>query len=91
MEAAMRAIDTIKSIRVRPSEGRFSNWIRRETNNSSTQETRLSALRPPSEFFDPNRISRPADINQAVSVRRFFRAVLPQKSSSYIYLTAHIV
>ncbi|KAH9954143.1 prenylated rab acceptor PRA1 [Russula dissimulans] len=45
MEVAMRAIDTIKSIR----------------------ETRLSALRSPSEFFDPNRISRPADLNQAVS------------------------
>ncbi|KAI0001308.1 prenylated rab acceptor PRA1 [Russula compacta] len=45
MEAAMRAVDTIKSFR----------------------ETRLSALRPPSEFFDPNRISRPADINQGVS------------------------
>ncbi|KAI9511160.1 prenylated rab acceptor PRA1 [Russula earlei] len=33
----------------------------------SFRETRLSALRPPSEFFDPNRVSRPADLNQAVS------------------------
>jgi hypothetical protein len=36
------------------------------------QETRLSALRPPSEFFDHNRLSRPSDFNQAVSVRLFF-------------------
>ena len=34
------------------------------------QETRLSALRPPSEFFDHNRLSRPTDLNQAVTVRR---------------------
>ncbi|EIW82754.1 prenylated rab acceptor PRA1 [Coniophora puteana RWD-64-598 SS2] len=33
----------------------------------SFRETRLSALRPPSEFFDVHRISRPADVNQAVS------------------------
>ncbi|KZP34365.1 prenylated rab acceptor PRA1 [Athelia psychrophila] len=33
----------------------------------SFRETRLSALRPPSEFFDVQRISRPADLNQATS------------------------
>ena len=33
------------------------------------QETRLSALRTPTEFFDWHRISRPADMNQATSVR----------------------
>jgi len=33
----------------------------------SFRETRLSALRPPSEFFDYHRISRPADLNQATS------------------------
>ncbi|KAH7911997.1 prenylated rab acceptor PRA1 [Hygrophoropsis aurantiaca] len=33
----------------------------------SFRETRLSALRPPTEFFDFHRISRPADLNQAVS------------------------
>jgi len=33
----------------------------------SFRETRLSALRPPSEFFDHQRISRPADLNQATS------------------------
>ncbi|EIM81141.1 prenylated rab acceptor PRA1 [Stereum hirsutum FP-91666 SS1] len=32
----------------------------------SFRETRLSALRPPNEFFDHNRVSRPADLNQAV-------------------------
>lgn len=31
------------------------------------QETRLSSLRPVGEFFDPNRVSRPADINTAVT------------------------
>ncbi|EGN99679.1 hypothetical protein SERLA73DRAFT_72477 [Serpula lacrymans var. lacrymans S7.3] len=33
----------------------------------SFRETRLSALRPPTEFFDYHRISRPADFNQATS------------------------
>ncbi|KAH8093939.1 prenylated rab acceptor PRA1 [Cristinia sonorae] len=33
----------------------------------SFRETRLSALRPPSEFFDFHRLSRPADMNQATS------------------------
>lgn len=31
------------------------------------RETRLSALRPPNEFFDFHRISRPADFNTAAS------------------------
>ncbi|PPQ99439.1 hypothetical protein CVT24_005246 [Panaeolus cyanescens] len=33
----------------------------------SIKETRLSGLRPPTEFFDVQRISRPADFNQATS------------------------
>ena len=33
----------------------------------SIKETRLSGLRPVSEFFDYQRISRPADLNQATS------------------------
>jgi len=33
----------------------------------SLRETRLSGLRPPTEFFDYQRISRPADLNQATS------------------------
>jgi len=33
----------------------------------SFRETRLSALRSPTEFFDYQRISRPADLNQATS------------------------
>ncbi|KAI0040009.1 prenylated rab acceptor PRA1 [Auriscalpium vulgare] len=33
----------------------------------SFRETRLSALRPPNEFFDVNRLSRPADMNTAVT------------------------
>ncbi|KAI0315955.1 prenylated rab acceptor PRA1 [Amylostereum chailletii] len=32
----------------------------------SFRETRLSALRPPAEFFDHNRVSRPADFSVAV-------------------------
>jgi PRA1 family protein 1 len=35
--------------------------------NQHTQETRLSTLRPVTEFFDIHRISRPADANQAIS------------------------
>jgi len=31
----------------------------------SFRETRLSALRSPTEFFDHHRLSRPADLNQA--------------------------
>ncbi|KAJ7217872.1 prenylated rab acceptor PRA1 [Mycena pura] len=31
------------------------------------REARLSALRPPTEFFDVQRISRPADMNTAIS------------------------
>ncbi|KAI0706860.1 hypothetical protein C8T65DRAFT_740557 [Cerioporus squamosus] len=31
----------------------------------SFRETRLSALRAPTEFFDFNRVSRPADLNTA--------------------------
>ncbi|KAM5532853.1 hypothetical protein V8D89_013494 [Ganoderma adspersum] len=31
----------------------------------SLRETRFSALRAPTEFFDFNRVSRPADLNQA--------------------------
>ncbi|KAJ2986378.1 hypothetical protein NUW54_g9791 [Trametes sanguinea] len=44
---------------------------------SAHQETRLSALRPPSEFFDHTRISRPADLNQATHVR-----ILPRSAAS---------
>jgi len=33
----------------------------------SLRETTLSGLRPPTEFFDYQRISRPADLNQATS------------------------
>lgn len=29
------------------------------------QQTRLSALRPPQEFFDVQRVSRPQDLNEA--------------------------
>ena len=74
MEAAMRAVDTIKSFRVTFFSFRWSSGINADVyfGRLDIQETRLSALRPPSEFFDHNRISRPTDFNQAVSVRRFF-------------------
>jgi len=33
----------------------------------SFRQTRLSGLRPPTEFFDIHRISRPSDLNQATA------------------------
>ncbi|KAL7281704.1 hypothetical protein ACG7TL_005022 [Trametes sanguinea] len=74
MEALMRATETIKSIRVRPSLPPMNPFCSRRSTHalslaSLIQETRLSALRPPSEFFDHTRISRPADLNQATHVR----------------------
>lgn len=70
MDTAMRAVDTIKSFRVTFVFLFFG--INADVYMGQTQETRLSALRPPNEFFDHNRISRPADLNQAVTVRPFF-------------------
>jgi hypothetical protein len=74
MEVALRAVNTIKSLGVRlKNSGILSSRIGLTNTQSrlrtDSQDTRLSALRPPSEFFDPNRITRPADLNQAVSVR----------------------
>lgn len=69
----MRAVDTIKSFRVNKFSVEFvKNQISLTTLRCVcvVQDTRMSALRPPAEFFDHNRISRPADLNQAVSVRR---------------------
>jgi hypothetical protein len=64
MEAIVRFADTLKGIRVRRPLGNFLLW--RFVNR--LQETRLSGLRPLTEFFDYHRISRPADLNQATSV-----------------------
>lgn len=74
MEAIIRVTDTLKAFRVRRPLGNFS--LRRFVpglNQSSDplQETRLSGLRPLSEFFDYHRISRPADFNQATSVSNY--------------------
>ena len=71
MEAIVRVADTLKSIRVRRPLGNFSLWrfvpgLNRS--HDALQETRLSGLRPLTEFFDYHRISRPADLNQATSV-----------------------
>jgi len=41
--------------------------IRATETFKSLRETRLSGLRSPTEFFDYQRISRPADFNQATS------------------------
>jgi len=45
----------------------MENLIRVTDALKSFRETRLSGLRPPTEFFDYHRISRPADLNQATS------------------------
>jgi hypothetical protein len=66
MEAALRVADALKSFRVRSMHER-KDWLL--TLKNFIQETRLSTLRTPAEFFDVHRISRPADFNTAVSVR----------------------
>jgi hypothetical protein len=71
MEAAMRAVDTIKSFRVRMGTSGLWDFRLIFFLGNDLQEARLSTLRPPSEFFDPNRLSRPTDLNQTVSARRF--------------------
>ena len=68
MEAMMRVTDTLKSFRVRL----FRTPLRSSDHGlfiAPFQEARLSSLRAPTEFFDVNRISRPADLNQATHVR----------------------
>ncbi|KAH0827383.1 prenylated rab acceptor PRA1 [Lanmaoa asiatica] len=66
MEALIRVTETFKSIRVRRSS--FALGLRGGSSLCSfIQETRLSALRSPVEFFDIHRLSRPADTTQAVS------------------------
>jgi len=70
MEALMRVTDTLKSFRVRRSFFRFGRSSSSQSEpaiESILQETRLSGLRPPAEFFDYHRISKPADFNQATS------------------------
>ena len=69
MDLLIRVTETFKSLRVSyttllPSFFFFFFLIH-------AQETRLSGLRPPTEFFDYHRISRPADLNQATSVSEF--------------------
>ena len=71
MEAIVRVADTLKSIRVRQPLGNFFLW-RFALGLNRLQETRLSGLRPLTEFFDYHRISRPADLNQATSVSDSF-------------------
>lgn len=81
MEQLLRVTDALKSIRVRPTppaggttyanDDRALFWLVR---SDGTQETRLSALRAPAEFLDYQRVSRPADLSTATSVRqRVFR------------------
>lgn len=66
MEAVIRVTDALKSFRVR-NVLRKRRRLRKLKN--FIQETRLSTLRTPAEFFDIHRISRPADFNTAFSVR----------------------
>jgi hypothetical protein len=59
--------------------------------HSGLQETRLSALRPPSEFFDYHRLSRPADMNQATSVCPSFRDAFVQHLTHCVPSAYHII
>lgn len=79
MEHALRVVDGIKSFRVcilalpypaynRIIRANLANGGALSHPSGILQETRLSALRPPNEFFDHNRVSRPADFTQAVQV-----------------------
>ena len=67
MDAVLRVSDAVKAFRV----CRFPVLPGTLDIFCLNQETRLSAIRPPSEFFDYHRISRPADLNQATSVCSF--------------------
>ena len=70
METALRVADTLKSFRVGGATAAWSTYA-----HFATQERRLSALRPPMEFFDYHRFSRPADFNQATTVStRIFKS-----------------
>jgi hypothetical protein len=51
---------------------------------SSFREQRLSAIRPFSEFFDYQRISRPQDLNSATSVSLHFLPVDPTRHDENI-------
>lgn len=61
------------------------------------QETRLSSLRPVGEFFDVNRVSRPADFNTAVTrvtynTRHFSgKHQTTARGSRVLYFDANIV
>lgn len=79
MEALMRATETIKAFRVRSKLPSIRLFRARRTHPSflpsllsNIQETRLSNIRGPAEFFDYNRVSRPADLNQTTHVRNPF-------------------
>jgi hypothetical protein len=72
LSSLSRVTDTLKSIRVRPdppvgglSHANDAHVILWLTRHDGTQETRLSALRPPQEFLDYQRVSRPADLSTA--------------------------
>jgi PRA1 family protein 1 len=65
MDVLVRVTDAVKSLRV-------SDAVEHNDKISLQylvwQETRLAGIRSPVEFFDYQRISRPADLNQATSV-----------------------
>lgn len=75
LSSLSRVTDSLKSLRVRPALPSSSSSTS-HTNDSHAllwlvqmhddqQETRLSALRPPQEFLDWQRVSRPADFSTA--------------------------
>ena len=86
----MRVSDALKTFRVRARAARKrSPWLNGVC--WLVQETRLSALRSPVEFFDHHRLSRPADMNQATSVRSSFLGYCPYSRSSRALCKAHII
>jgi hypothetical protein len=96
MDAALRIAHAAKSFRVRSMIHLNPSTLRshQKTDTFRTppphvlQETRLAAIRSPTEFFDYHRISRPADLNQATSVSTFS---LTQKPKQQVSLTVIII
>jgi hypothetical protein len=86
MEAVIRVADALKSFRVRNG---LHERQRHLTLDNFIQETRLSTLRTPAEFFDIHRISRPADFNTAFSVS-LVGCCIPEDSAETELVAAHI-
>jgi len=91
MEYALKVSDALKSFRV----CLYTLILKRPIlAHCIVQETRLSGLRPPNEFFDVQRISRPADMNTATSrisynTRYFSGTVFARRFHTRAHCAAH--